>query len=152
MKSESVLLYGFKLFEKAIHVVFPYMTALTKKRIDKDVLVIDCGDITKIIELLDNKNVKVYLKIFSELSTKMYPSNSRLIHIINAPAAIQTFWPLIQGIIPANAKSLVILHKKDYQEELFKHIDPKHLPDIAGGEVKDWPNTKLPWTDYLNYC
>merc|ERR1711957_59788 len=102
--------------------------------------------------LLGDKNVKLYIKIIADIANRFYPGTANTAHIINAPAAMQTFWPLIQSFVPSNAKSCVILHKKDYQKELFKHIDPKHLPDIVGGEIKNWPENKLPWTDYLNFC
>jgi len=152
MKPGVAMLYGLRFYETSMNVIFPYMTAMTKKRIDRETIVFDFGPSVDLSGLLGDKNVKLYIKIIADIANRFYPGTANTAHIINAPAAMQTFWPLIQSFVPSNAKSCVILHKKDYQKELFKHIDPKHLPDIVGGEIKNWPENKLPWTDYLNFC
>ena len=152
MKPGFATLYALRLMEQANHVIYPYMTALTKKRIDKDTVIIDVGGIKDISSFLSNDKVKLIMRIFADVSDKMYPDNSSLVHIINAPIVMKTFWPLISAFVPERSKSGILIHGKDYQKELLKYIDKKYLPDFVGGDINNWPNNKLPWDDYLNYC
>ena len=152
---ECVTLNDFSMFEYLgsevlLSIRFPMCSRLAKRRIDKAITIYDVQDVK-----LSNCFNSYFRKLLSEPAAeieKHYPDTLHQIWIINAPFTFSAAWSVVKLGFSDEVRNKIKVFSSNYQKALLKIADADQLPDFLGGTVKNFPNNKLPWTDYENYC
>ena len=138
--------------ETLIHVIFPYCSKLSGKRIDRNVTILDLKDFNLKPIILDKK-IRQYLNTSTKIAQDYYPSLLGQQFIINAPFIFNAVWSIIKIMLNEKTKQKIKILGKDYIDELLKVCDKDQQPNCIGGTRQDFPECgEVPWKDYKDYC
>ena len=95
---DDIWRYAFRIYEIDLHIIYPYMTLLTRKRIEDDVLILNLNgfDTKSLKESMTKPIVKKILKIFSKMSSDFYPGSTTETYVINCPPSFLETWDIVK--------------------------------------------------------
>ncbi len=140
--------YFVQLYERLLYVVFPVLSGIHKKRIDRTVLVIDLGDIN-LLKMFDS-NLKSFLKFSSKMSQDYYPELLGKSFVINAPWVFKGVWSIVKIWLDKKTTDKFVIESGNGRKQLAECMDIRILPTYLGGE-QTGPLTDFtgPWKDDL---
>ena len=131
--------------------IFPYCSKLTNKRIDRVIHIIDL-DGCNISPFVFNSDVREYLNVATKIGQDYYPESMSQTWIINSPMIFSVLWSFMKVWLDEKTKNKIKIYGSGFKKDLQKVIDADNLPDFLGGNVKNHPQNRLPWSDYVEYC
>ena len=148
---EDNIMFNCKNQEKLLNVVLPYCSFLADKRIDQQITIVDLKGFNYMPGIW-NKSYREGPALASEVVNNNYPDTSYKIFIINTPFAFSALWAIMKKVLPESHVKKIRVLGSSYKKELQKDIDADQLPSLLGGTVANFPDNKMPWSEYLDYC
>ena len=103
-------------------------------------------------EMLWDSKLRKYFEIGGDIGQDYYPEILGQLWILNVPWIFGSFWSIMKKLLSKTTIDKIKIFGNDYQKELHEAIGKENLPDYYGGDVQEWPNTTMPWTDFHHYC
>lgn len=94
----------------------------------------------------------MYLESSTKIGQDYYPERLGHMFVVNAPFVFTAIWTIAKVWLDKKTKKKINIVGGSYKKLLNEMIDDDNLPDFLGGNLKDYPHNKLPWTDYKDYC
>ncbi|CAE7757979.1 SFH2 [Symbiodinium microadriaticum] len=79
------------------------------------------------------------------ISQDNYPELLGKMVMINTPWIFNGFWWVLKNFLPTRTLEKIVILGGNYQTELFKIVDPAHLPAFLGGSYQGNPFEPLPF-------
>jgi hypothetical protein len=124
--------YFVNLYERLIHVVFPILSQVHQKRVDRTVLIIDLGNIN-LLKLFDS-NLKTFLKFSSKMSQDYYPELLGQSFILNAPWVFKGIWSIVKIWLDKKTTDKFVIESGSGRDKICECMNLKMLPTYLGGE------------------
>jgi len=126
--------YVVQKHERLLHVVFPVMSRLMGKRVDKVVLIADLKD-AGISKLLNNK-VQGYLALLAAVGQNYYPDIMHKSFVLNAPFIFKGIWALVKGMLDERTVAKFCIEGGNGLKVLRKVMNIEFLPVHMGGKFE----------------
>jgi len=148
VSEETITNYFVNLYERLLYVIFPVLSKIHNRRIDRTVLIIDLADVN-ILKLFDS-NLKSFLKFSSKMSQDYYPELLGKSFILNAPWVFKGIWSIVKIWLDKKTTDKFVIESGNGKDKLAECMDIRVLPKSLGGEC-DGPLTDFtgPWKDDL---
>lgn len=124
--------YFVNIYERLIHVIFPTLSRIHNKRIDRTVLVIDLEGVN-LLKLFDS-NLQAFLKFSSKMAQDYYPELLGKSFIVNAPWVFQGVWSIVKIWLDKKTTEKFVFASNNGKDQLAKCMDIRILPRSLGGE------------------
>jgi len=138
------------LYEHMMHIVFPILSKIHNRRIDKVFLICDLKDVS-VLKFFDSK-VMSFLKLFAQMASDFHPDVLGLQYIINTPFIFRGIWSVCKLWLDKVTTEKIFLESGSALDKLKKHMNINLLPVSLGGKCQDsYSIYQGPWKDeYLD--
>jgi hypothetical protein len=137
-----------RLYMHLIHIIFPVLSNLHKKRIDKMFYLVDLKDVS-IMKFFD-KRVLAFMKILSHFASDYYPEILGKCFIINSPLLFKGIWNVCKMWLDKKTRDKFDIEGEPGKEKLETYLNIVNLPICVGGKSENSFNLlNGPWKKEL---
>jgi hypothetical protein len=122
------------IYEHLMHIIFPILSKIHNRRVDKVLLIIDLKDVS-VLKFFDKKTFD-FLRLFSKLASDFHPEILGQNLIINTPFLFKGIWKVCKGMLDKNTQEKMELLSGSGLDKLSKIMDIENLPESLGGKCK----------------
>lgn len=132
---EAMTRFMLNTFERRVKLIFPVLSEMFRRRIDKAVVVFDMRELN--VSRLMNSYYKSFIKFCATFAQKYYPESVAQTIMVNSPLLLKGAFTLVSfWLDPVVRKKIRIIYGSG-KRELFELIEPRFLPVFLGGECTD---------------
>ena len=148
VSEETITNYFVNLYERLLYIIFPILSKIHNRRIDRTVLIIDLAEVN-ILKLFDS-NLKAFLKFSSKMSQDYYPELLGKSFVLNAPWVFKGIWKIVKIWLDEKTSEKFVIESGNGKDKLTTCMDIRMLPKSLGGDYEG-PLTDFtgPWKDDL---
>lgn len=138
------------LYEHMMHIVFPILSKIHNRRIDKVFLICDLKDVS-ILKFFDSK-VMSFLKLFAQMASDFHPEILGQQYIINTPFIFKGIWSVCKLWLDKGTTEKICIESGPALDKLKKYLNIDNLPVALGGKCQTpFSIYQGPWKDdYLD--
>jgi hypothetical protein len=143
VSEEQIRNYFINIYERLLYVIFPTLSRIHNKRVDRTVLVIDLADVN-LLKLFDS-NLKAFLQFSSKMAQDYYPELLGKSFVVNAPWVFKGIWNLVKIWLDKKTSDKFVIESGSGKDKLAQCMDIRIMPRNLGGD-NDHPPQRLHWS------
>jgi hypothetical protein len=150
LSNEAVLTCLVRYFMHIIHVIFPVLSKIHNRRVDRLFYIIDMKDVS-VTKFFDSK-VLAFLKLLSQMASDYFPELLDKIYIISAPILFRGIWNICKVWLDERTRDKIKIEGGPIFDKLSKFLNTDNLPVAVGGKsTQPFTLFEGPWgSEYLD--